>query len=156
MNFDKALDYLLRHEGGYSNNRADPGGETNYGITKRVAEQHGYHGSMRSIPLSVVRDIYRESYWDKCRCDDLPDHLQFHVFDAAVNSGVGRAIKWLQSCAGVTQDGVIGPVTLAKAYGVSAAMYSGVRLAFMTDLPHWDTFGRGWARRIADNLRMAE
>ncbi len=156
MNFEQALDHVLRHEGGYVNHPSDPGGETNYGITKRAAEVHGYKGGMRSIPISVVCEIYRKSYWDKCRCDDLPDALRLHVFDAAVNSGVGRAVKWLQSCAGAVQDGVIGPVTLGRVGSVTPAQYSGVRLAFLASLPHWDTFGRGWARRIADNLGLIE
>lgn len=154
MNFDEALETVLKHEGGYVNHPSDPGGETNYGITKRVAVAHGYTGSMRDIPMSVVREIYRRSYWDAVKAEKLPADLRFHVFDAAVNSGVSRAAKWLQDCAGVAADGIIGPRTLAAAAAVSPAQYSAVRLRFMTDLSTWGTFGRGWARRICDNLEL--
>ena len=153
MDFEDAMAHVLKHEGGYTDHPLDPGQETNYGITKRTAQAHGYNGSMRAIPLHIVRDIYRAGYWDKCRCSALPPELRLHVFDAAVNSGVGRAVKWLQSCAGVKQDGIIGPVTLGAASRVTPATYTGARLAFLTDLPHWPTFGRGWARRIAENLK---
>lgn len=154
MNFNKALKAVLAHEGGYVNNPKDPGGETNYGITKRVAEDHGYKGDMKSIPMSTVEYIYKKSYWDKIRAESLPESLRFHVFDAAVNSGVSRAIKWLQESASVTQDGDIGPKTLAAAQAITPGKYNAVRLKFLTSLGHWDTFGKGWARRIAENLLL--
>lgn len=156
MNIEQALAILLRHEGGYVDHPSDPGGATNHGITERVARQHGYTGRMRDLPLSVATDIYRKSYWAPIKAEQLPPALRFHVFDAAVNSGVSQAVKWLQQCAGVTVDGVIGPVTLAAAAKVSPAKYSAVRLRFMTGLAGWSAFGRGWARRIADNLELAE
>jgi lysozyme family protein len=71
---------------------------------------------------------------------------------------VSQAVKWLQSVAGVGEDGVIGPLTMAavaKLDGSAAAAYSGIRLDFMTNLPTWGAFGRGWARRIASNLKGA-
>lgn len=156
MNIERALAILLRHEGGYVDHPSDPGGATNHGITERVARQHGYAGHMRDLPLSVATDIYRKSYWAPIKADQLPTALRFHVFDAAVNSGVSQAVKWLQQCAGVTADGVIGPVTLAAAAKVSPAKYSAVRLRFMTGLDGWLSFGKGWARRIADNLELVE
>jgi lysozyme family protein len=86
----------------------------------------------------------------------LPDAVRFDVFDAAVNSGVGQAIKWLQRAVGVADDGVIGQQTLnalAAANGdVVAKRFNGQRLMFMTNLSTWQTFGKGWARRIAHNL----
>lgn len=156
MNIDQAVAILLRHEGGYSDNPADPGGKTMYGITERVARQHGYTGDMRDLPLSVATTIYRKQYWAMIKADDLPDELRFHVFDAAVNSGHVQAIKWLQRAAGVKDDGIVGPMTLKAAASVSPAKYSATRLRFMTDLKNWPTFGKGWARRIADNLELIE
>ena len=158
MTFDEAFDRLLGHEGGYSYSPSDPGGETMYGVTARVAAANGYTGSMRALPLETAKAIYRKSYWAPIRADELPDALRFHVFDAAVNSGVSQAVKWLQSVAGVGEDGVIGPLTMAavaKLDGSAAAAYSGIRLDFMTNLPTWGAFGRGWARRIASNLKGA-
>jgi lysozyme family protein len=111
---------------------------------------------MRNLPLTTALRIYREDYWDRIKADQLPDHLRFHVFDAAVNSGPGQAVKWLQRAAGVAQDGVIGPKTMSAATMVTVAQYSAIRLRFMTDLPTWTSFGKGWARRIADNLEITE
>ncbi len=156
MNIDQALKRLLGNEGGFVDHPRDPGGATNFGITQRVARARGYVGDMRDLPLATAIAIYREDYWAPIKADQLPESLRFHVFDAAVNSGPGQAIKWLQRAAGITQDGIIGPRTLSAASMVSPAKYSAIRLRFMTDLATWSTFGKGWARRIADNLEIDE
>ena len=156
MNITQALKHLLGNEGGFVDHPEDPGGATNYGITERVARAHGYQGDMRNFPMSMALGIYQSDYWAPIKADQLPEALRFHVFDAAVNSGPGRAIKWLQRAAGVAEDGVIGPRTLSAASLVSPAKYSAIRLRFMTDLKTWPTFGKGWARRIADNLEIEE
>lgn len=156
MNFEQALKLVLRHEGGYVNHPSDPGGETMHGITQRVARQNGYSGSMRNMPVEVAARIYRALYWDAVRADELPESLRFHVFDAAVNSGVSRAVEWLQECGEVKADGIIGPKTLAASKAVSAAAYSAHRLRFLTALPTWGAFGKGWARRICDNLELIQ
>lgn len=93
-------------------------------------------------------------YWDQCRCDDLPASVRFDVFDGAVNSGVAQATKWLQRAVGVADDGVVGRVTIAACTDAKHinSKFNGQRLMFMTSLPSWDHFGKGWARRIADNL----
>lgn len=153
MEFEQALTHVLRHEGGYVDHPSDPGGQTNFGVTIAVARAHGYTGPMRDIPMSVVRDIYRRSYWNAARCDDLPASVRLIHFDSAVNSGVSRAARWLQTAAGVTADGVIGPITLraATAAGPGLAMrYASVRLSFLAGLGTFGTFGRGWTRRVAD------
>lgn len=156
MDIERALQILLRHEGGYVDHPSDPGGETNYGITLRAARRNGYTGHMRDLPLSKATEIYRISYWSMISADKLPDALRFHVFDAAVNSGHVQAIKWLQQAAGVKEDGIIGPRTLQAAELVTPAKYSAIRLRFMTGLPTWGSFGKGWARRIAENLEIEE
>lgn len=159
MNIEQALRRLLGHEGGFVDHPKDPGGATNYGITQRVARARGYTGGMRDLPLSVAISIYRSDYWEPIKADQLPDHLRFHVFDAAVNSGPGQAVRWLQQAAGFStqqQDGIIGPRTLSAASMISPAKYSAIRLRFMTELSTWATFGKGWARRIADNLEIEE
>lgn len=154
MNIEQALALLLRHEGGFVDHPSDPGQETNHGITERVARQHGYTGDMRDLPLSVATTIYRKQYWAMIKADQLPEALRFHVFDAAVNSGNVQAIRWLQMCAGVKTDGIIGPITIRAAADVSPVEYSAMRLRFMTNLPTWGAFGKGWARRICDNLEL--
>lgn len=156
MNFDVAFDRLIGHEGGYANHPSDPGGETMWGVTARVARAFGYNGAMRDLPRDTAKAIYRRQYWDTVRADDLPDTVRFHVFDAAVNSGVRQAVLWLQRSCGAGADGAIGPRTLAAVRAVDparlAGIYCGQRLRFMTDLSTWDTFGKGWARRMAANL----
>lgn len=154
--FDEAFDRLMVAEGGYSDNPADPGGKTNFGVTERVARARGYKGDMRELPKEFAKEVvYRPDYWDKVKADQLPASVRFDVFDAAVNSGPGQAAKWLQRAAGVKDDGVIGPVTIAAATAlgpVLQARFNGIRLMFMTSLAGWQTFGKGWARRIASNL----
>lgn len=156
MNFDQAFDQLLHHEGGYSDHADDPGGKTNYGITEAVARAAGYAGPMRDLPLAVAKGIYRTSYWDAVQADMLPPAVRYAVFDAAVNSGVRQAVRWLQRAVKVKDDGVLGPQTmLAARMANPEALLRRIlsqRLAFMAGLPTWTSFGRGWARRIATLL----
>lgn len=158
MTFDEAFERLIGHEGSYSAHPSDPGGETMFGVTKAVAVAHGYTGAMQNLPLNEAKRIARVAYWDAVRADELPEAVRFDVFDGAYNSGVGQSIKWLQRAAGVADDGKIGTVTLNacldRAQGLSSR-YNGHRLAFMSDLKTWNSFGRGWARRIAENLKAA-
>ena len=105
-----------------------------------------------------AKSIYRRLYWDAVRADELPAVVRFDVFDGAVNSGAVQSIKWLQRAAGTVDDGILGPKTMAAAVAAGpalAARYNGHRLAFLTDRPTWGSFGKGWARRIAANLREA-
>lgn len=156
MNFDQSFIRLLGNEGGYTNNLHDPGGLTNWGITQAVARANGFTGDMRDLKQDQAKVIYRKLYWDTIQADTLPEAVRFDVFDAAVNSGVGQATRWLQRALGVEADGVIGPATLDAAHasnGLSLSKrFSGYRLTFLTGLSNWDSFGRGWARRIANNL----
>lgn len=154
MNFDTAFEKLLGHEGGFSDHAADPGGKTRYGITEAVAREVGYRGDMRELPLDLAKRIYIERYWRPVRADELPAGVRYAVFDAAVNSGPGQAVKWLQRAAGVADDGVLGPKTLAAVNALNAdSLRSKIlaqRLRFMSSLPNWPAFSRGWSRRIAD------
>lgn len=157
-NFDRAFRELLESEGSYSNHQDDPGGETNWGVKVAVARANGYSGPMRDMPQEVAKDIYRRKYW-RPWMDTLAYSVAFQVFDASVNSGERQAARWLQRAAGVKDDGVVGPVTLAavsKADPVKlAVLFCASRLEFLTSLPTWSTFCKGWARRIAGNLRKA-
>lgn len=155
MNFDLAFEKLIGHEGGYVNDVRDPGGETKFGISKRA-----YPGEdIQSLTLDRAKQLYRRDYWDAVQADNMPDAIRFDLFDAAVNSGVRQAVKWLQTAAKADPDGIIGPKTLLAVRMADpqllAKRFNGLRLRFMTDLKTWPTFGRGWARRIADNLTGA-
>lgn len=152
MEFDEAFEKLIGHEGGYVNDARDPGGETNWGISKRSYPAV----DIKALTLDGAKLIYRRDFWDRCRADQLPAELRFDLFDGAVNSGVVQSVRWLQQSVGAVDDGVLGPLTLAAVAAMNpaavAARYNGNRLMFMTDLKVWPTFSRGWARRIAGNL----
>ena len=158
QNFESCLKSVLHHEGGYVNHPSDPGGMTNLGVTKRVWEEWVGHEvdekTMRALTPEIVGPMYKAKYWDKVKGDDLPAGVDYCVFDAAINSGPGRAAKWLQAAVGVEPDGGIGPKTLQAVAGMDAnelvSAYNDRRLSFLHDLPTWPTFGKGWARRVAE------
>lgn len=155
MNFDDAVKRVLMHEGGYSDHAADPGGKTMFGITEAVAREVGYRGNMEELPLDLAKRVYKDRYWDAVRADDLPANIRYLMLDAAVNSGPRQAILWLQRAMGITADGVLGPITISYAFADQQKLPARLlsqRLRFMTNLNTWPSFGRGWARRIADLL----
>jgi len=162
-NFDSALAAVLHHEGGFVNHPSDPGGMTNLGCTKRVWEEWVGHDvdekAMRALTPADVAPLYKAKYWDKVKGDELPDGVDYIVFDAAINSGPGRAAKWLQQAVGVTADGAIGPGTLKAVSGMPAQdiveKYQQIRLEFLQALPTWGTFGKGWGRRVAEAQEAA-
>lgn len=162
-NFAEALQHVLKHEGGFVNHKDDPGGMTNLGCTKAVWEEHCGHPvdekAMRALTPADVAPLYKLKYWDKIKGDELPDGVDYVVFDCAINSGPGRAAKFLQSCVGVEPDGGIGPKTLAAVATFDKKQliedYSKRRLAFLIDLPTWGTFGKGWGRRVEETKESA-
>lgn len=157
-NFQKALDAVLHHEGGFVNHPKDPGGMTNLGCTKKVWEEWVGHpvdeSTMRALTPGDVAPLYKKKYWDAVKGDELPDGVDYIVFDTAINSGPGRAIKFLQGCVGADMDGALGPKTMAAVQAADPKKlvedYALRRLSFLQDLPTWGTFGKGWARRVAE------
>lgn len=162
-NFEQCLALVLKNEGGFTNNSADPGGMTNLGVTKRVWEEYVGHSvdeaAMRGLGPADITPLYKKNYWDKIHGDDLPLGVDYACFDLAVNSGVGRAAKILQKAVGVSQDGIIGPVTLAAVESQNprdiATEICEIRLNFLQSLPTFDTFGKGWSRRVAEVEKVA-
>lgn len=155
MNFDKAFERLIGHEGGYVNHPTDPGGETKFGISRRSYPSE----DIRNLTLERAKALYMRDFWGPAGCDTVPDGVKFDLFDMAVNSGVRAAVKTLQMAVGETQDGILGPRTLQAVQSMPearvVARFNGARLGFMASLPTWTTFGRGWARRISENLMQA-
>jgi lysozyme family protein len=151
--FDQCVDKVLEHEGGYVNNPNDPGGETRFGISKRAYPQV----DIKNLTREAAKEIYRRDYWERAQCDKLPPTLAYLLFDCAVNSGIGQAVRFLQRAVGVADDGNIGPLTIAAVQRVDqesiCARYLGQRLDFMTRLSTFDVFGKGWTRRVADQLK---
>lgn len=157
--FDRALKLALAHEGGFSNHRDDPGGATNFGVTQATFDawlkrQGKPARSVRTITDTEVAAIYKRQYWDAISGDDLPSGLDYAVFDYAVNSGPGRAVKDLQRVLGVKVDGALGVNTLNAIRGKSVARLIAdlcdTRMRFLKSLKHWSTFGKGWTRRVND------
>tara|TARA_S200002703_G_scaffold61077_1_gene52969 strand:+ start:159 stop:674 length:516 start_codon:yes stop_codon:yes gene_type:complete len=162
-NFDKSLQLLLKHEGGFVNHERDPGGMTNLGVTKSVYEEWlGYEvdkQDMMKLTPEDVAPIYLNNYWIKANCDELPSGLDYVVFDWAVNSGVSRSSKGIQKCCGANPDGVIGPKTLELVVGQDTKFmiekFKQVRQRFYEGLNHFDAFGRGWTRRNDEATEVA-
>ena len=163
-NYDKCLETILHHEGGYVNHPKDPGGETNLGVTKRVYEEWGGTKDMKDLTVEDVAPIYKKNYWDKLKGDDLPGGLDLCVFDFGVNAGPGRAAKYLQSMIGTTPDGGIGPMTLAALQKYvdenglveSIEEYQKRRQEYYEKLSTFATFGRGWTRRVNETTELAK
>ena len=157
-NWEESLKHVLKYEGGYVNHPADPGGMTNLGVTRRVWEEWAgkpaTEADMRALTPAMVSPLYKKRYWDAVRGDDLPSGVDLCVFDFAVNAGVGQSSKFLQRVVGVTQDGKIGPATLAavakKDPGTIIAEFCHHREAFYRSLNNFSTFGKGWMRRLDD------
>lgn len=160
--FHVAVERVLGHEGGYSNRSLadDPGGETNWGVTIGTARANGYHGDMKTMNRNEAIVIYKRAFWDRNRLGDMPFPVAFQVFDGVVNHGAGNAVKWLQKAVGTTQDGAIGPMTLAavnNADPFSVVMkFNAARLDFYTHLSNWNANSKGWTRRVAGNLLYAQ
>lgn len=153
--FTKCFDRVIGHEGNYVNHPKDPGGETKFGITKRTYP----HLNIKSLTVEDARDIYRRDFWNKCRCNELPVGLAFLVFDASINHGAKQSVKFLQRAVGSTDDGLIGPKTIAAAGKVNSLSaideFCAQRALFYTDLSTFKTFGKGWIRRAFATHREA-
>lgn len=166
MTFEQAFETLIGHEGKFQNSPKDRGNWTtgfigqgeNKGTKYGISSMSYPHLDIANLTLEQAKVIYKRDFWSKAGCSSLPGGLAFDVFDTAVNSGVPRAAMLLQEALGVDADGKIGPITRAAIAAESSkaalqARFNGERLQFMTDLGTWPTYGKGWARRIAANLK---
>jgi lysozyme family protein len=165
-NFEDCLRLTLQHEGGFADHPDDPGGATMKGVTLRTFRDHfgpATVADLKAITWGQLVVVYR-GYWTAVRAEELPAGVDYAAFDAAVNSGPRRSILWLQGAAGVTADGIIGPITLrAVGHRRPDHLVNGMtrrRLEFLEGLDNFDVFGRGWTRRVksvrADALSMVE
>lgn len=155
--FLEDLPHVLKHEGGFVNHPKDPGGATNKGVTLATFRRYvpgATVADLRNISADMVARVYRDGYWNAVRADDLPRGVDYVTFDAAVNSGPSRGAKWTQRAVGATQDGKVGPRTIAAARAAdpreTIRRATDYRLGFVQSLRTWSTFGRGWARRIGE------
>jgi len=155
-NWKKSFDLILESEGGFVNNPHDTGGMTNLGVTRAVWEQWVGRPSnekeMRSLTAAMVEPLYHRNFWDACNCDSLPTPIDYLVFDFAVNAGVGRSAKTLQSVVGTKQDGAIGPETLKAVSHINlrdlVEFFSYAKIEFYKSL-HNQYYETGWLNRVA-------
>ena len=157
LSFQQIFDRLIGHEGGYVNDSRDPGGETNWGVTKRTAQANGYTGDMKTMTRQQAYEIYHRAFWVRYQCDQMPPAIAYQFFDAAVNHGFGNASRMLQRAVGVLDDGIIGKYSLEainrNPISDTLMVLNGERLNFYTRLKNFDRFGKGWVNRVAQNLR---
>lgn len=161
--FERALALVLTHEGGWSDDPADPGGATNLGVTIGTLSlwlgRPATRAEVRALTPATVAPLYRRRFWDAIQGDALPAGLDVALFDFAVNSGPKRAVIGLQRVLGIADDGRLGPVTLAALQGRDRTALIGAlcdgRLVFLRALSTWPRFGRGWGRRVEEVRKAA-
>lgn len=157
LSFKQIFDRLIGNEGGYVDDPRDPGGETNWGVTKRTAQANGYTGNMKTMTRQQAYEIYYRAFWLRYNCEQMPDAVAYQFFDAAVNHGFGNASRMLQRAVGVLDDGIIGKYSLEainrNPISDTLMVLNGERLNFYTRLKNFDRFGKGWVNRVAQNLR---
>ncbi|MBL4682541.1 MAG: secretion activator protein [Pseudomonadales bacterium] len=159
------LERILDSEGGFTLGAADPGNWTggDIGVGQLRGTKYGIsaaqypHLTIADLDITDAVHIYREDYLKPIGAGRFRDGVAFQLFDLAVNSGPGRAIKLLQSAIGVSADGVVGPITLKKLSSIDESdvimLVLAARIDFMRGLSSWTVHSRGWMGRIADNLR---
>lgn len=166
-NFGACLDDVLLHEGGYTNDRRDPGNWTGgkvgvghlKGTKKGIAAASFPHLDIKGLTDGEIADIYRDRYWLPLNGENLRIGDDLVIFDFGVNSGISRSAKYAQAIAGTEQDGIIGPITLDAISEIPSRdfikAFCAKRLGFVQSLAIWNTFGKGWSRRIAGNEAKA-
>ena len=155
---------MLKSEGGFVNHPSDPGGMTNLGVTKKSWEAYVQRqvdeAEMRALTPEIVAPFYKARYWNPCKCDQLPLGVDYAVFDFAVNAGVGRAAKTLQTALGTAADGIVGPATIGVAVNADPdhflEKFSAAKEQFYRNLPTFEHFGKGWLRRVSEVKQTAE
>lgn len=152
LTFDLVFDRLMGSEGGYVNDPNDPGGETNWGISKRSYPSV----NIKMLTRDVAKSIYFRDFWQRINAVELYDGVAFQVFDFAVHSGIETAVRYLQRAVGVADDGFWGPMSRAAAKAKSETdtimRLTAFRMDYETRLKNWDSNSRGWTRRNAKNL----
>jgi len=167
-NWETSFDLVVGHEGGYTDDPKDKGnwtgGEVGSGELKGtkfgISAMSYPNRDIPKLTMEEARDIYNRDYWDRCSCDDLPSGVDYLVFDTAVNQGPIDSIKFLQMAAGVTADGVFGPITSGAVYNSDPIdlieefgahrMYDYMQLTSL--IPR---YGFGWSRRLIESVSTA-
>ena len=147
INFDYCVPFILELEGGYVNDPSDPGGETNFGISKASYPNL----DIANLTEAQASAIYYQDYWLKWQCGQMPAHLDLWYFNACVMSGGSEAVKLLQQLVGVPVDGVFGPQTLTALRSFDTTRYHEyltLHLQHLEGLGVWANYGKGWTNRL--------
>lgn len=163
FNFETSL--VLKHEGGYGWDPRDPGGPTNFGITcydlaelegQKMDSMAAWAPKVKGMTLAEAMQIYRNKYWAKMQCDNLPNGTEYPLYDYAINSGLARAIRVAEALCGLPQTGRA-PMSNATVTAIAnkdpKIFINAVcdeRMAFLQRLPTWDTYRGGWTTRVSD------
>ena len=157
-NWNKSFDLVIVNEGGYVDNKLDPGGATNWGCTQAVWE--GYIGhkvsvdDMKALTKEDVKPLYKKRSWDAIHGDAIPSGLDYCLFDCAINSGVNRSAKIIQEIVGVFADGAIGNNTVSAITQLNPVTaineFCDKRQAFLESLKTFPVFGKGWSKRVSE------
>jgi lysozyme family protein len=167
-NFEASFDHLIKSEGGYVFDKDDAGGETNFGVTKQAWSEYLKRpiedGEMKALTVDAVKPFYKKMYWDKLCCDDLPNGVDYAVFDFGVNAGIGRSARFLQRAVNAVPDGAIGAGTLARVRSMKGEMilesFGEQKNAFYISIaqtnPTQTKFLKGWLNRVASVQTISE
>ena len=157
-NWNKSFDLVIVNEGGYVDNKLDPGGATNWGCTQAVWE--GYIGhkvsvdDMKALTKEDVKPLYKKRYWDAIHGDAIPSGLDYCLFDCAINSGVNRTAKIIPEIVGDFADGAIGNNTVSAITQLNPVTaineFCDKRQAFLESLKTFPVFGKGWSKRVSE------
>ncbi len=161
--YEQAITQVFKDEGGYTNDAADPGGPTNWGITIEDARMYWKHDAtaedVKEMPRIVAEAIYVAHYAIPLHYDDLPAGVDYAVLDYGINSGINRSARVLQSIVKVSQDGVIGPATLRAVSSADPSIVINAiydeRLSFLKSLHTWHVFGKDWTERCLNGKVLA-
>ena len=157
-NWDKCFDLVIVNEGGFVDNKLDPGGATTWGCTQAVWEKYIGHtvtvDDIKSLTKEDVKPLYKRNYWDAIHGDALPSGLDYCIFDCAINSGTNRAAKFIQEIVGVPADGAIGNNTISAIAQINPVTlineFSDKRQEFLKSLKTFPVFGKGWTKRVTE------
>ena len=165
--FNKVFDRVIGHEGGFQADPKDRGNWTSgvvgqgelKGTKFGLAAMTYPHLDIKNLTVDQAKAIYFEDWWVALKMDSYPPALAYQMFDAAVNHGSGRAIQFLQRAVGTKDDGILGPKTMKATAAINIndvlMLFIAERLQYFTEVKTWDIYGKGWTRRIVQNLRYA-
>ena len=154
--FDEIIDIVLKHEGGIVDDKDDPGGLTNLGISQRAYPDE----DIRGLTIDRAKELYKRDYWDKYKVGSLSNRIRHSYLDMCINMGGRRATKILQEACNsknadkIDVDGGIGPATLKAAYSVETFRLRAYRVMYYAELvmkkPKMEKYWVGWFKRSCE------